>query len=164
MFVGNRLANGGEKFFVRRFVTPFDFLKKYEAFFALFVDDKQRAFITKFRMAVSAGRFNVLRINIDAVKNNEVFQTTGNEQFAVVQKSEVAGSHIGFVVRISRFRLEDFFGQFRLVEIALGARRAFHPDFADFALFARLAGFRIDDKNGFVHKALTASDKRSAVF
>ena len=164
VFVGNRLANGGEEFFVRRFVTPFDFLKKYEAFFALFVDDEQRAFVTKFRMAVSAGRFNVLRINVDAVKNNQVFQTSGNEQFAFVQKAEVAGSHIGFVVRVRRFRLEDFLGQFRFIEIALSARRAFDPDFADFVLFASHVRVRIDDKNRFVHKTLTASDERSAVF
>ena len=164
VFVGNCLANGSEEFFVRRFVTPFDFLKENKAFFAVFVDDEQRAFVTKFRMAVSAGRFNVLRINIDAVKNNEVFQTSGNEQFAVVQKAEVAGSHIGLVVRVRRLSLEDFLGQFRFVEITLSARRAFDPDFADFVLLASHVRVRIDDKNRFVHKALTASDERSAVF
>ena len=77
-------------------LAAFDFLHDDQLLAAVLFDGEDRAAIEpQARMALLDGQFDVLRIIIDAVKDDQVFHAAGDEQFAVLQEAQIAGAHEG---------------------------------------------------------------------
>ncbi len=79
------------------------------------------------------GPLNVLRITIHAANDDQVFQTTSDEQFAVEQEAQVAGPQVAWTFRIHA-GAERFLGGCGVLPIPLGDTAAANPDLTHFAL------------------------------
>ena len=96
MFPGHGPANRVEHPAEVRLLVPLDLLNHDQLFPAVAVDRKGRAAIgPQSRMALLHRPLDVLRIVVHAVNDDQVLQPPGDEQFAVLQESQVAGAEEG---------------------------------------------------------------------
>ncbi|NKA55413.1 hypothetical protein GO279_04174 [Ralstonia solanacearum] len=97
-------------------------------------------------VALERGQLHILRIDVEAVQNDQVLQATADVQLARVQETEIAGAQVALAV--GRFR--HLAGKappavFVAPPIALRDAGAAHPDLADAAGLAAPQRLGIDD-------------------
>ncbi len=119
------------------------------------------------RMALFDRELQVLRVAVDALEDDEILESPGDEELAVAEESQVAGAEvrplagIGGIAGITGTgepRLEDLGALLGPRPIAGGDARPLNPDFAD--LVGRPAGERlgIDDRDLLPGKHGAAAD------
>jgi len=112
-------------------VSAFKLLHNHQAFYPI---EEQRKCGCARRwqrgMAPAHREFNVWRVMVLSMNDDEVFHPPGDIEFAVVKKTQVAGAKkvLGFSVDLG---LKDFLGFFCLVPISLLDAGTRHPDFSD---------------------------------
>ncbi len=83
-------------------------------------------------MASFCSFFDVVRINIAAVDNDQVFQATGYEQFAVLHEAQISRAEERTVVGIAQISMESVRGFFIAVPITLSDGRPCDPNLANY--------------------------------
>src|SRR5579864_1518728 len=122
-----------------------------QAFFAACFDGEGGGATGAERLiAVLDGKFKILRIVIAAVEDDQVLQTAGDEQLAVVEEAQIAGAQEGAllgVLNIGNMGAEGALSVGGLVPISEGDVGAGNPDFTDVAGRAFCRSVKIDDGN-----------------
>src|SRR5689334_25440760 len=75
-------------------------------------------------MAMLDGQFNILRIMIASTNDDEVFESPGDEEFAIFEKAEITGAEKGAFPALSQTRAEDVLGCLRPVPVSSRHARA----------------------------------------
>ncbi len=70
-------------------------------------------------MAPLDSGFNVVGIQIPTVENNEVFQSSGDEELPIFHETQIAGPEISSLLLSCNRPVEKFRRQIRLVPVAL---------------------------------------------
>ncbi len=94
-----------------------------------------RAVLAQLGVAFERRQLHILRINVEAVQDDQIFQTSADVQLALVQETEIAGTQV--TLAVGRFR--DFAGKappsvFGPLPVALRNAGAAYPDLADAAM------------------------------
>src|SRR5688500_15603439 len=110
-------------------------------------------------MAVGNRGFNVLRVVIAPVDDNQILATADNEQFSTVEKPEIAGPQEGAFTSVRNRGSKNLFGLGFAVPVSARHTWSIDPDLANFAIRALLAGLRIDDPHNRSLYWPTAADK-----
>ena len=83
------------------------------------IDRKRRAAARPYRrMALFNGQFDVVRVKIAARDDDEIFQTTGDKQFAILEESQIPGAQKWSLTGVRQVGPERRLGLFGLVPIA----------------------------------------------
>ena len=109
------------------------------------------------------GELDVVRIVIQSADDDQVFQTAGDKQLAVLKESQVAGAQKRTVAVVAQTGAEGVLGLFGPPPVALGDAGAFDPDLADLPRTTTAHRLRIGDHDLFVGQDLAAADERSRV-
>ena len=94
VFLGHGAADGRHhRLHIRFAVAARHFMHKHQLLFAIVADWEGRAH-TRFQrlMALPYRMFDVLRVMVTAVDDNQILQPSGNVQFPPMQKTEIAGA------------------------------------------------------------------------
>src|ERR1700689_2652974 len=113
-------------------------------------------------MTSLCGKFNVMRVMVLPVNNNEVLDASGDVELAVSHETEVAGSKKRpfSAGECGAKGLFGFFWPPPIPQRNVGAR---NPDFSDAAWHARLAGHRIHDADFLTAGGASTADQRVVV-
>lgn len=111
-------------------------------------------------MAAFDGRLDILRINVAAVDNDEVFEAARNKQLTMLQKSEVAGPEKRtFAAR--QVGLESPRGFLGAIPVTVSHGWARNPNLTNCVRRARDHRFRIDDDDSSIADGTAASNQSS---
>ena len=107
------------------------------------------------------GPFEVFRMMIDTVDDDEVFEPPGHIELTVVDKSEIARAQIR-PASIGEHRAKRRGAGRRVPPVAHTHARAAQPDLADDIVGTRPPGLRIDDPHFREAATLAATDQRAS--
>src|SRR5213593_2658968 len=96
-------------------------------------------------MAALRGELEILRVIVAAAENDEVLQTSGDEELPVIDEAEVTSAEVVSPVFTVDGRAEAASCFLGVVPIPAGHARPADPDLADAALGTRAARLGIDD-------------------
>jgi|GEM_PF-6800528 len=149
MFLGDRAADAGrDGGQVRRRHAAFQFLHQHQplAVFCIGSLDREGGAVALAQRGVGALRrpLDVLRVVVAPADDDQVLQSSGDEQLAIVDEAEVAGAQEG-ACAFRGARVEAVGAVLRLAPVAPADAAAAHPDLADLARRAFAPGLRVDD-------------------
>lgn len=123
-----------------------DFLDDHEAF-ARAVGDGERGGAVGAERGVGGVRrgLKVLRVVIAPADDDEVFDTAGDEEFAVAEKTEIAGAQVACAGGAGESGAKDFLRELGFIPVAGADAGPVDPDLTDGAIGARFAHGGIDD-------------------
>ncbi len=173
--VGGNFVFGGDRFADRledlvnfsfaAVSAALDFGHDHQAFALRNVDGESRGGgRSQQRMAALDGLLDILRIIVAAVDDQQIFQAAGDEQFALVQETQIASAQVRAAAGVFQEGAERGGGFIGLAPVALGYAGAGHPNFADAAIGAFGHGFRIDDHHFLIQQRRAAPDQRARAF
>src|SRR5262245_47524835 len=94
---------------------------------------------------------------IIAINDNHVFESPGDEEFTILQESQISRAQKWALSRIRQIGMEGAFRVLWLVPIALRNARARYPDLAHFIRRTPGQGFGMDDNNLLTTQVLTTT-------
>src|SRR5580698_5384834 len=98
-----------------------------------------------------AGRgFDVLRVVIAPANDDQILDAAGDEDLAVSQEPEIAGSQEGSVAALCQPPVERVFREVGTPPVAGSHRRSRDPDFADLVRWTHAPCVRADDQDASV--------------
>src|ERR1044072_2938264 len=100
---------------------------------------------------------DVLRIEIAAADDDQIFQTPGNEQLAVMQEPEISGAQERFARHAGEARAKDVLRLFRPLPVTFRHALARDPDFTNFTRRAWHFSFRVNDQCFLITGGRTAA-------
>src|SRR5690242_12691079 len=96
-------------------------------------------------MTVFDGQFDILGIQISATNDNQVFQTSSDEKFSLIEKAEITGAHERPFPGGRKMSLKDFLRYVGSLPITLSHAGACYPDFAYLVRRTWFAGHGINN-------------------
>src|SRR5262245_12896164 len=97
---------------------------------------------------------------VAAPNDDQVFQSAGDKQIAVVDETQIARTQILFTVIDFQARAKVACGLRRPVPVALGDAWPCYPDLSYYVWRAQPPRFRIDDRDALFHPCVAAADQR----
>ena len=110
-------------------------------------------------MGVLRRRLDIVRINVAASDDDEVFQPAADVQLAVMKESEIAGPEER-PVAVGRDSTKRLLGFHRSVPVASRHIVAGDPDFPDLIVRTDSPSLRIDNANALDSRGRTAARER----
>ena len=114
-------------------------------------------------MAFARRGFDVLRMVVDAADDDEVVDSAGDVELALVEEAEITGAKVGTVAGVAAPRLERRRGPLRVAPVALAYGSASDPDLADAVGTGGCEGACIDDGDRERVYGRSASHKATGV-
>ena len=153
------LSDCSSDFFdVGALLPAFDLLHHDEQFPVAHLDRERRAAIrSEHWMTFSYRLFDILRVMVPTPDDDQVFESTGNEEFAVLHKSKIAGPKKWPRPCPCDPRPKGLFGFPGSVPITFGGTRTCKPDLAHYVGGALSACGRIHDHDFRVSNRTTAT-------
>src|SRR2546425_10933846 len=99
-------------------------------------------------MAALGGELEILRVVVSSIEDDEILETSGDKELAVVDEAKVAGAkELSALRRCFDDGAEGVGAFLRVVPVTGGDALSAHPDLADTALIARHPRVRVHDAN-----------------
>ena len=102
------------------------------------------------------GMFNILRVVIDSAENDQILESTGDEQLALEQETQIASPQERSS-SVLKTRLKNLSREIVTLPIATGHARSGDPDLADSAIAQILEGLRIGDHDLLIEQIAAAA-------
>ena len=111
-------------------------------------------------MALFHRQFDVVGIVVATANDNQVFETTGNEQLSVLQKSQVSRAQKWTLSSIRQIASKSALGLLRFLPVSLGDARARYPDLSYLIGQAWSQGLWINNDDLLIWHRPAAAHKR----
>src|SRR5689334_7575099 len=115
------------------------------------------------RMACLRGNLKVLRIQISAINNDYVFNSSGNKQFAVHQEAQVTRAEEWAFPSVCQMGRKSFCSFFRTVPITRCHTWSAYPDLTYLSIRTHQSALRVHDHNSMVRSSMAASYNRLGI-